>query len=453
MNFKKIRNFISVLISLITVFSLISLPATNAAGEGDGKGILAYGIDVSSWQGEINWKKVKADGISFAILRIGTTNGKDTYFEQNYKNARSAGVDIGCYFYTYATSTDEAKADADMVLSWLDGKQLEYPVYYDMEDKTQLASGITTAKRTQMCMTFLETLSEKGWYVGTYANANWFSNYLNKSELGKEHELWLASWMDSGQPSRDYSAQYGLWQYTSSGTVNGINGRVDRDVAYRDYPTIIKNGGYNGYSAVIEEANEEWIITSSDGVNVRQGAGTSFEKVGFLPNGTRIHVTGKMEGNNYTWGRIKLDNGETAWCVLNFAKKTVSTLLPANSKYTVISNQILGIEAGTIIMEDDLKVSGFAEIQMPKTVNCGTGQEVNLLLAGEIVNTYYVVVSGDINGDSYIDAIDLTISSEIANAELQYEKASPYFTSADINGDGTCDIFDTLIIAAKAAIE
>lgn len=449
----KYKKIVSIVLSLCMVLSLFGIMESFASGAGDGNGILAYGVDVSSWQGKIDWQKVKNDGKTFAILRIGTTKGKDTYFEENYKNAKKAGINLGCYFYTYAKTVAEAEKDAELVLSWLDGKQLEYPVYYDMEDSTQLASGITTAMRTEMCLAFLDTLSENGWFAGTYANGNWFSNYLNKGKLGEKYELWLASWMDSGTPSKDYSSQYGLWQYTSSGKVSGISTAVDLDVAYKDYPTIMKNGGFNGYSAVFEEIDEEWVITSSNGVNVRSGAGTSFDKVGFLPFNERIHITAKMTGNNYTWGRIEL-NGETAWCVLNFAEKVNSELITVNENIKVQNNLISGFEQGTEITEEMFEVSGLAGIKVEQTeFGFGTGTKINLILGESTVNTYYVVIDGDINGDSYIDSFDLTHSLAITNMEVVYEKNSPQLSASDLNKDGVCDVFDSEILARIVNIE
>lgn len=434
------RRILSFLLILSLTVSVLCVTEGFASGAGDGKGILAYGVDVSAWQGNIDWQKVKADRKTFAILRIGTTKGKDTYFEQNYENAKKAGVNVGCYFYTYATTVDGALADAEKVLSWLDGKQLEYPVYYDMENVAQLENGLTTQKRTEMCLAFLNRMSENGWYAGTYANANWFTNYLDKAKLGEKYELWLASWRNDGLPSKDYSSQYGLWQYTDSGKVNGISTAVDLDVAYKDYPTIMKNGGYNGYNAVYETVDEEWIITSSNGVNVRTGAGTSFEVTGFLPKDARIHITAKMKANNYTWGKI----GENQWCVLDFAVKTDSVLVSENESITVENNLIHGIKEGMLINKEMFSVSGLAKIEIkPNKNGFGTGTEVNLILGESIVNTYYVVVEGDINGDLYIDAFDLSYSLAITNFEASFDVTSPQFASADINKDGVCDVFDS----------
>lgn len=444
------KKFLSFVLSLLMVFSVFGITEGMASGAGDGKGILAYGIDVSSWQGKIDWQKVKNDGKTFAILRIGTGKGKDTYFEENYLNAKNAGINVGCYFYTYAVTVEEAEKDAETVLSWLDGKQLEYPVFYDMENSSQLENGITTDTRTEMCLAFLDKMAENGWYAGTYANGNWFTNYLNKDRLGEEYELWLASWMNSGLPSKDYSSQYGLWQYTDSGKVGGISTAVDLDVAYKDYPTIMKNGGYNGFDAVFEDVDEEWIITSSNGVNVRKGAGTSFEKSGFLPYGERIHITAKMTGNGYTWGKI----GENKWCVLDFAEKTKSEFTVAEEALALENNLITGIKAGTKVTEKMFSVTGFAHVEIKETENgFGTGTEVLIVLGDTVIDTYYVVIDADINGDAFVDAYDLSVSTALTNFEAEFEKASPEFVSADLNRDGICDVFDSEILALEVNME
>lgn len=446
MKYTAMRKIISFCICVCMLLSAAGLSTAYAGGSGDGNGILAYGVDVSSWQGSINWENVKKDGKSFAVLRVGTSEGKDSCFEKNYKNAKAAGLELGCYFYTYSSTVAEAERDAELVISWLDGKQLEYPVYYDMENSTQLASGMTTSLRTKMCLAFMKKLSENGWFTGTYANENWYSNYLDKKTLGESNELWLASWMDSGKPTRDYSSQYGLWQYTSSGKVSGIDTAVDLDVAYKDYPTIMKNGGFNGYSAKFESVDEEWVITSSNGVNVRSGAGTSFDKVGFLPFNKRVHITAKMTGNNYTWGRFEFDGGY-AWCVLDYAIKVTSKLNSASNDITIKNNLIFGISPNSSITAELFKVNGLAEIEIiPAQFGSGTGTQVKLVLGDSIVTTYYVVIDGDINGDGAVDSFDLTRSLLISNMELSLEKNTPQFAASDLNGDEVCDILDSQLL-------
>ena len=121
---KKFIRILCLVLSLSIVISLVALNRGFASGAGDGKGILAYGVDVSSWQGKIDWQKVKNDGKTFAILRIGTTKGKDTYFEENYINAKKAGLNVGCYFYTYAVTVEEAERMRKQFFRGLPGSSL-----------------------------------------------------------------------------------------------------------------------------------------------------------------------------------------------------------------------------------------------------------------------------------------------------------------------------------------
>ena len=439
---KKVIAFVIVLCCLFSVFGV-----TTTYADGSKSSVVAYGIDVSFWQGKIDWKKVKESGKTFAIIRAGSTKGKDDYFEENYKNAKAAGIYVGCYFYTYATTEEESQKDAEMLLSWLEGKQFEYPVFYDMENEKQLQNGLTTKQRTEMCLAFMDKMESKGWFVGTYANANWYKNYLDEKTLGEAGPLWLAAWTDSGEPSKDYSGKYGLWQYSDKGKVNGISGNVDLDVSYVDYPEIMRTCGYNGYSADMEIIDEEWVITSDNGVNVRELPGVVFEKVGFLAENERIHITAKVKDSLYTWGRIEY-NGKTAWCVLNYAKKVKSTLSSNSDTIVLKDNLVLGLNEGEEVYKDLFKSDGLADVKIQQTKNgFGTGCQVNLVLGKTIVDTYYIVIPADINGDLYIDAFDLSYSIAITNYELDFEETSAEFMAADINGDGTCDIYDSEIIA------
>lgn len=203
------------------------------------------GMDVSTYQGNIDFDKVKKSGIDFVILRCGTTNGKDNRFEENYIKAKAAGLGVGCYYYTYAKSIEDAENDAINVLSWIEGKQFEYPVYFDIESNNSTLSA--TKYATEICFTFIDMLTQNGWYCGIYCNEDWLENYLDRELVESSTEIWYARWTLSGEPSLDYS-QYGMWQYSSTGSCDGIKGDVDLDICYRDYPKIIKDGGYNGFS-------------------------------------------------------------------------------------------------------------------------------------------------------------------------------------------------------------
>ncbi len=456
---KKIIVFLSVVVTLITLLG--SIIVGFAGGAGDGKGILAYGLDVSSWQNaeqNIDWAKVKKAGKSFVIIRAGTTKGKDTYFEQNYDGARKAGLNIGCYFYTYATTVDGAKKDAQTLLSWLSGKVLEYPVYYDMENEVQLASGMTKDLRTKMIKAFFSEMKKAGWLVGTYANRNWFDNYLDEKSLGADDELWLASWYSSGTPSKDFSASYGLWQYTSSGSVDGIKGNVDLDVAYKDYPTLVKNGGYNGYKSEYTPVKELWKITDTEGVYVREGAGTSFKSVGSLKYGTEITVTGITTANGYKWGRI-LYNEKICWCAITYAKKVPVSLSGRSGTKCVVDNTrkiIYGLNPGINSIKNFVTVGAYGSINCTQTESgFGTGTRVDLIDTDgkTITDTYYIVVLGDANGDGFVDGYDYAVSKAVSNNEVSIPKNSPYFYAMNLKKDSTLDLYDELYFGLATNLE
>lgn len=220
------------------------------------------GIDVSTWQGDINWNKVKADGIEFAMLRssFGKENPDkqtDNKFWQNYKNAKAAGMPIGAYHYSYATTVEDAKKEADFFLSIVKGCQFEYPIAFDIEDASQMYLG--KDRITDIIMAFCERVQAAGYYVSLYTNLDWISNRIDMSRA-KAFDVWLAQW--SSKPT--YNGGFGMWQYTSSGSVSGISGNVDMNIAYYDYPSIIKAAGLNGFSADKPEEKKTVTISMDD---------------------------------------------------------------------------------------------------------------------------------------------------------------------------------------------
>lgn len=208
--------------------------------------IKAKGIDVSSWQGKLDWAKIKAAGIDFAILRAGYgANNIDSTFMANAKGAAEAGVAIGAYWFSYAMSEDDAKAEADYLCAAVKstGVKFTYPLCYDYEydsyDKS-VAKGVTptNAMITAMAKAFLSRVQKNGYYPANYTNVD----YLNRgfASLTDTYDLWLAQWANS------HSRECGLWQYSSTGTIAGCYGNFDMDYAYKDYPSLIAKAGLNG---------------------------------------------------------------------------------------------------------------------------------------------------------------------------------------------------------------
>lgn len=201
------------------------------------------GIDVSKWQGNIDWQKVKASGVQFAMLRVGFgrfAGQQDETFEQNYKAAKAAGIFVGAYHYSYAKNAAQAREEARYCLSLLKGKTFDFPICYDVEDDSQ--RDLSKEEISEIVTAFCETLENAGYYVSVYMNLSWLNTKL-REEIFQKYDIWLAHWAKE----TSFTRSYGLWQYTSDGAVEGVQGRVDLDFAYKAYPQIMKNRGLNGY--------------------------------------------------------------------------------------------------------------------------------------------------------------------------------------------------------------
>ncbi len=235
---------------------------------------LKKGIDVSAHQGKIDWKKVNVD---FAVLRAGfgkVISQKDEQFEANYSGAKATGIPIGAYWYSYAMTPDEARQEADVFLEVIKGKQFEYPVYFDIEEQKQLALG--KEKVSAIIKAFLEKVEKAGYWVGLYMSASPLSDCVT-DDIKNRYAVWVAN---VGVSKPAYSGAYGMWQYSWKGSVPGINGDVDMDYAYVDYPSKIKERGLNGFGKQPDipqkpEKKEITVEMTVDGVKYK---GTLTEK-------------------------------------------------------------------------------------------------------------------------------------------------------------------------------
>lgn len=179
-------------------------------------------IDVSCWQVGVDYNKVKSSGINVVLIRAGfgrEASQKDSQFEAHYKGAKAAGLKIGVYWYSYADSISDAVNEANACLACLNGRKLDLPVYYDLEEPWQISFGRATL--TTIAEKFCDTIKKHGYRTGVYACASWFSSYLNYTTLRNKYSIWLAQWGSS------YSFACDIWQYTEDGSVNGVNGDVD----------------------------------------------------------------------------------------------------------------------------------------------------------------------------------------------------------------------------------
>ncbi len=206
----------------------------------DGKmatGSGSMGIDVSKWNGNIDWNAVKNSGVSYAIIRCGyrgSSTGaliEDPKFRSNIKGAKAAGLKVGVYFFSQAVNEVEAVEEASMALSLASGYGLNYPIFLDVESSGGRGDGISKETRTAVCKAFCSTVQNSGVSAGIYANKTWFTEKINTGSL-TGYKIWLAQYASA--PT--YTAtRYDMWQYSSKGKVSGINGNVDMNISYLNY--------------------------------------------------------------------------------------------------------------------------------------------------------------------------------------------------------------------------
>lgn len=216
------------------------------------------GIDVSHFQGNIDWNKVKGN-IDFAILRLGWIGNNnnhtlDTKFETYYNACKSAGIPIGIYVYNYCNSEDTVKSGAEWTVNQLKDKGIDLPIYIDMEDRS--IENLGKDKLTSICIAFNTVIENAGYWAGVYANLNWYTNYLNKDTIKARYTTWVAHY---GISQDRYVGQYDMLQYSDTGKISGISGNVDMDIMYRDLINEIKESNTGTDRKTVEELAREVI--------------------------------------------------------------------------------------------------------------------------------------------------------------------------------------------------
>lgn len=317
------------------------------------------GIDVSEFQGNINWNKVKADGIEFAILKLGNiydydANYKDSKFDTNYKNARANGIKIGAYIYNYCNTIDTLKKGLEWAIKKLEGKELDLPFYLDMEDKD--IQGETKETLTNQCNEFAKYVESKGYQAGVYANVNWLKNELNPNDFDKKISVWVAQYYKECQ----YTGKYDIWQYASDGSVSGISGNCDMNYLYNediikesetdtsdkktidelaeevidgkwgdgeDRKTKLEKAGYD-YDAVQDRVNE---ILSRPKKSITEVAKDVID--GKYGNGETRKKKLEAEGYNYDTVQAKVNQLLGAEVTKTYTVKSGDTLSDIASKY------------------------------------------------------------------------------------------------------------------------
>lgn len=200
------------------------------------------GIDISEFQENINYSKLKEQGIEFAIIRLGygkQINQKDSLFETHFEGLKNAGIKVGAYLYSYAYVKEGAKLEAENTLEIIKGKQFDLPIFYDMEESKQANLGKDTL--TDMANEWCKIIKNAGFKTGVYANLNWFKNYLDPTKIKNDNNyIWLALWNNDENPNVSFPVDF--WQYSSKGKLDGIQSFVDLNKCYsQDFAQTVDN--------------------------------------------------------------------------------------------------------------------------------------------------------------------------------------------------------------------
>lgn len=242
-----------------------------------------FGIDISKWQNGFDFDKAKKEGVEFIILRGAYTTSKDVCFDKFYEACKDRNIPVGVYLYSMARNVAEAKNEANKLINnVLKGKTFEYPIYMDVEDKALKALG--KDKLTDVIIAFCETLEKAGYYVGIYSTAYFLKTYTHEEKLEK-YDKWIAQWTKKCT----YGKDYGMWQFggeTNEVRTNKVAGVVcDQDYCYKDYPSIIKKAGLNGFtklksvSVVAREVIQGKWGVGNDRINKLTEAGYNYKEV------------------------------------------------------------------------------------------------------------------------------------------------------------------------------
>lgn len=337
--------------------------AENGYGRGyeggkNGDGVLyAHGLDISVWQGDsFNFDAAKKAGFDYIIIRAGVTYEKDgayvteqdQYFQDNYRRAKEAGLDVGVYFYSMARAPEEAVAEAEALLGYIEGKTFEYPVYMDFEApavRTHLESDAAKAK--EICEAFMDRIARAGYLAGMYSSASWidsgsYNGWMGEAadELGEKYELWVACYFNDAtykQKGEEYSLRFGMYQYTSSKYVSGYSGRLDANICYKDYPSIVKKYGFNGYEpdgsvtvggeGIVEESRfrtGKYIASSaSSKIGLYEEPANAAEAVGYIPNKSVVEAIECRSVWGIDWAKVVAEDGTCGWTKTSLLKRYV----------------------------------------------------------------------------------------------------------------------------------
>ncbi|MEE3439348.1 MULTISPECIES: Ig-like domain-containing protein [Ruminococcus] len=321
------------------------------------QGATMKGIDVSQWNGNINWAKVAKSDVDYAIIRVGygdnvkDENGvyyqDDTYFKKNVQGCIDNKIPFGVYIYSYAVNTTMAKSEANHVLRLINGLKLDFPVYFDMEDNSQL-NGTNSATRGAIAKTFCNAITAKGYKVGIYANLNWWNNYLTDKAFN--NSKWY-KWVAQYNSQCDYKGTYQMWQSTSSGVIDGVSsacGTFDFNFWFgktitSSYSQPVKLSNTNYTFKYYGEDLSKKLTATVYTTDKEKGVNWSSSNKDVATVDSNGKVVAKGQGTCYITARAKFDTTKLARCKVKVqqmvtdvkSSKNIVSLEKPGSSYTL----------------------------------------------------------------------------------------------------------------------
>ena len=315
------------------------------------KGATMKGIDVSEHNGNINWAKVAKSDVDYAIIRVGYgdnyTYQDDTYFKKNVRGCIDNKIPFGVYIYSYAVNTSMAKSEANHVLRLINGLKLDFPVYFDMEDNSQL-NGTNNATRGAIAKTFCNAITAKGYKVGIYANLNWWNNYLTDKAFN--NSKWY-KWVAQYNSQCDYKGTYQMWQSTSSGVIDGVSsacGTFDFNFWFgktitSSYAQPVKLSNTNYTFKYYDEEISKKLTATVYTTDKERGVKWSSSNKDVATVDSNGKVVAKGQGTCYITARAKFDTTKLARCKVKVqqmvidvkSSKNIVRLEKPGSSYTL----------------------------------------------------------------------------------------------------------------------
>ena len=315
------------------------------------QGATMKGIDVSQWNGNINWAKVAKSDVDYAIIRVGYgdnyTYQDDTYFKKNVQGCIDNKIPFGVYIYSYAVNTTMAKSEANHVLRLINGLKLDFPVYFDMEDNSQL-NGTNNATRGAIAKTFCNAITAKGYKVGIYANLNWWNNYLTDKAFN--NSKWY-KWVAQYNSQCDYKGTYQMWQSTSSGVIDGVSsacGTFDFNFWFgktitSSYAQPVKLSNTNYTFKYYDEEISKKLTATVYTTDKEKGVNWSSSNKDVATVDSNGKVVAKGQGTCYITARAKFDTTKLARCKVKVqqmvidvkSSKNIVSLEKPGSSYTL----------------------------------------------------------------------------------------------------------------------